>query len=385
MSRNFLWIGNSSKPSEEKYLSRDKVKLGNVSAPAVEAAIELDYKIYMGTNRKFAAELECDYPVTFYEASIYRSLLDFKSNYRAYKNLTALLKKTPMSVIHCNTPIGGTLGRLCGKKAGVPKVIYTVHGFHFYDGAPLFNRTVLKWAEMYMAKYTDAIITINKEDYEAAKKLKLRNGGKVYFIPGVGVNTGDYIIDGYDGQALKETLGLKADDVILISMGDLIARKNYKTAIEAIALAQNPKLKYLICGRGPKDEELKKLAQRLNVSEQILFLGFRRDIRELLQISDIFLFSTLQEGLPRSMMEAMSAGLPCIASNIRGNVDLISEGEGGYLISPSDAEGFAKAINLLASNPELRHSMREHNLESIKKYDVDNIRKIFREMYAELL
>ncbi len=385
MEKNFLWISNGSKPKPAEYLSREKARLGNVSAPAVEAALRMGYTVYMGKNRKYAEELECDYPVRFYDASVYRSLLDLKSNLKAYKNLMNLLKRVRIDVIHCNTPIGGALGRICGKKARVPKVIYTVHGFHFYKGAPLLNRTVLKWAERFMARYTDAIITINREDYEAALKFKLRGGGKVYYLPGVGVNTGDYRIEGFDKAACRAGLGLNQDDVVLISMGDLIKRKNYEAAIKAVAKAENQKLVYLICGKGPKDAELKQLAKNLGVEDRVRFLGFRRDIKELLQIADIFLFTTLQEGLPRSMMEAMSAGLPCVASKIRGNVDLIEDGKGGFLRVPNDMEGFAAALNTLAGNPAMREDMKRVNLETIQKYDVENIKKLVADIYAEQL
>ena len=379
--RKYLFISNSTKPSYEQLMSREKVKLTNVSLPCVEAAISLGYEVYMGVNRINAEELESNYDIKFYNANSYRSLFDIKSNYTAYKNLMSLLKKEKFDVIHCNTPIGGILGRLCGKKTKVPKIIYTAHGFHFYKGAPLINRTLFKWAEMCMAHYTDAIITMNNEDYQAAQKFKLRNNGKVYFIPGVGVDTKLYQVDGVDKSSLKNSLALKEEDIVLISMGDLISRKNYETSIRAIAKANNKNLHFLICGRGSKLDELQKLAKELKVENQIHFLGFRKDIKELLTISDIFLFTTYQEGLPRSMMEAMSAGLPCIASKVRGNVDLIEDGVGGFLRMPDDSDGLAQAINKLACNEELRKSMSISNIETIKKFDVENIKLEMKKIY----
>lgn len=387
MMKKFLFISNGKKPTLDQQSSRKDIIIGNVSIPCIEAALSMGYKIYKGINRINANELKCEngYDIKFYDQSIYRSVFDFKSNFIAYRNLMNLLKNEKIDVIHCNTPIGGFLGRLCGKINKVPKVIYTAHGFHFYQGAPLINRTIFKWAEIWMARFTDAIITMNKEDYQAAQKFKLRNNGKVYYVPGVGVDTNRYQINDINIKELRSSLGLSKDDIILIAMGDLIDRKNYKTSINAIAKTNNKALHFLICGEGPKLENLKELSKELGVENQIHFLGFRTDIKELLNIADIFLFTTYQEGLPRSMMEAMSAGLPCIASKVRGNVDLIQEGVGGFLRNPEDSEGFAEVINILASDKELREKMKASNLETIKKFDVENVKKEMKKIYNKEL
>ena len=121
------------------------------------------------------------------------------------------------------------------------------------------------------------------------------------------------------------------------------------------------------------------------MEEQIHFLGFRTDIKELAKVSDIFLFSTLQEGMPRSMMEAMASGLPCIASSIRGNVDLIQDGIGGYLCEAKDADGFAEKIKLLANDKELREKFSAENLERIQEFDADIVSQKIREIYKEVL
>lgn len=385
--KKYLFISNSNKPSLEEESSRKMVKLSNVSLPCIEAAQDLGYKLYMGVNRINPEELECfqEYDITFYNSSTYRSLFDFKSNLTAFRNLMTLLKREKMEVIHCNTPIGGFMGRLCGRLARVPKIIYTAHGFHFYKGAPLFNRTIIKWVEMWMAHHTDVLITMNQEDYNAAQKFKLRNNGKVYYVPGVGIDTKSFQEVIVDKEGLRKSLGLNMDDIVLIAMGDLVPRKNYSTSIKAIASAKNSKVHLLICGKGPELDSLKKLAISLGVEGNIHFLGYRSDTKELLYISDIFLFTTLQEGLPRSMMEAMASGLPCIASKIRGNIDLIEDEKGGYLKNSNDIDGLAEAINELASNHNLRTSMGRFNLVVVKRYDIENIKKNIENIYHEVL
>lgn len=366
------------------FISNISNKITNFSLPSIYAAKNLGYEFHMAANYSNFNDDPEKYGVKLHHIDLNRNPFS-KQNITAYKQMVVLIEKEKFDVIHCNTPIGGVLGRLCGKKAGVPKVIYTAHGFHFYKGASFINRTVFKWAEMWMARYTDTIITMNEEDYQAAQKFKLRNNGKIYYVPGVGVDTEMYQLKNVDSNELKNSLGLSLDDIVLISMGDLIDRKNYASSIQAIAKANNKKLHFLICGKGPKLEALQKLASDLGVEKQIHFLGFRTDIKELLTIADIFFFTTYQEGLPRSMMEAMSAGLPCIASKVRGNVDLIQEGVGGFLRQPNDSEGFAKAINILASDKGLREKMSNNNREIIKQFDIENVNTIMKNIYSKEL
>ena len=176
-------------------------------------------------------------------------------------------------------------------------------------------------------------------------------------------------------------MGLGENDVALISMGDLIGRKNYDTAIRAIAEANLPALHYFICGKGPEEEKLKALAESLGVTKQIHFLGFRSDIKGLLAAADIFLFTTKQEGLPRSMMEAMSSGLPCIASKIRGNTDLLDGTEGGFLCETTDVAAYAEKLKLLANDKALRRAMGENNIIAIQKFSTETVNEELRKVY----
>lgn len=354
----------------------------NFIIPSIKILKKMNYEVHTCANYTGFKDNKKKYDIKMHQIDFVRNPFHLK-NIKAYKQLLKLMKSEKFDVVHCNTPIGGLLGRICAQKAKVPKVIYTAHGFHFYKGAPLFNNTILKLAEKIMAHWTDAIITMNQEDYEAAKKFESKSKCKVYFIHGVGINLDDYRnIDKYRISKRKE-LGIKDDEIVMISMGDLIKRKNYKTAIEAVAKTNNSKIKYLICGEGPEKDNLIKLTNELGIREQIEFLGFREDIKELLSASDIFLFTTLQEGLPRSLMEAMASGLPCIASKIRGNVDLIEDGKGGYLCKKNDAMEFSMAIN--KCNKENRIDFGKRNVETIKKYSNLVVEKEIERIYSEIL
>lgn len=353
---------------------------------AMYSAKALDMEFISVANRdaSSAEQIKLDeetYSIRLLHADISRSPFSFK-NIKAYRQIKSVIKKEHIEYIHCNTPVGGVIGRLAGKSCGVKRVLYQAHGFHFYKGAPKINWLVYYPVEKLLARLTDAIVTINKEDFELAKnKMKLRNGGKVYYVPGVGIDVAAYGMDEEKRQGKRAELGLDDNDIVLVSLGDLIERKNYRTAIRAVAAANNKNVKYIICGKGPEEESLKSLAMELGLESQVLFLGFRTDVKELLEAADIFLFTTKQEGLPRSMMEAMASGLPCVVSRIRGNTDLLEGEKGGFLCDSSDEKAFADAISKLADSKTLREEMGKSNLETIKNFSFDTVKDIMLDIY----
>lgn len=372
------------------FISNLSNRITSFVTASIEAAHSLDIEFYQAANwgDTETSQIQADeqqYGIHIKSFPISRNPLS-KVNLKAYRELVQFIKDEKIDYIHCNTPSGGLLGRLAGKKCKVKKVIYQAHGFHFYKGAPLKNWLLYYLVERWLAHYTDALITINNEDFERAKKkFKLRNHGKVYYVPGVGIDTTQYDLDEKLREEKRRELGLNEGDIAVISMGDLIERKNYDTAIRAIVEANEPKLQYFICGKGPEEEKLKALAESLGVTKQIHFLGFRSDIKELLTAADIFLFTTKQEGLPRSMMEAMASGLPCIASKIRGNTDLINGSECGFLCKNNDVNDYAEKLKLIVNDKGLRNRMGQNSQIAIRKFSLKIVLEEMRNIYVKEL
>lgn len=353
-------------------------RVNNFSYTSMIAAQSLDFEYHIAGNWGYKNDDERRADEEKYGIHIHQ--IDFirtpyhPGNIKAYKQLARIVEKERFDVIHCNTPIGGIVGRLLGKQFKTPTVIYQAHGFHFYKGAPLLNWMLYYPVEKWLAHYTDVLITINSEDFELAKnKMKLRKGGKVYYVPGVGIDLSQYELPENIRENKRKELGLKETDVALISMGDLIDRKNYPVAIEAMAKAGNSNLQYYICGKGPEEDKLKKMAEDLGVKEQVHFLGFRTDIKELLKAADIFLFTSKQEGLARSLMEAMASGLPCVASKIRGNTDILNGTEDGFLCETNDVDSYAEKIDLLAKDPKMREAMGRNALISVHNFSTNDV------------
>lgn len=308
-----------------------------------------------------------------------RSIFSFKGILNSLAQMKRLCKENTYELIHCHSPIGGVIARLGGRKsrkAHDTKMIYTAHGFHFYKGAPKQNWLIFYPIEWICSFFTDVLITINTEDYAFAKKHM--KAGKVEYVPGIGIDMEKFYIEGFDANKKKAELGLQPDDVMVISVGELNHNKNQEVIIRAIGKLGNPKIHYFIAGRGEKTESLKELAIELGVN--IHPLGYRSDIIEILNGSDIFAFPSYREGLSVALMEAMAAGLPCVVSKIRGNADLVDE-QGGVLCAPNDVEAFANGINTILQGDRYKR-MSEHNRKVIVDYDTKIVNDMMKNIYG---
>lgn len=354
------------------FISNVAKSISNFSYPSYLACKEMGFDFHLAANLSDFTHNRNDVEVNLHHIPFYRNPFNIK-NIRAFKELNKLMKHENFDFVHCNTPIGGLAGRLLSQRNSVKKVLYTAHGFHFYKKAPIIKKLVFKFAEKFLAKYTDGLITMNEEDYNSAKSFKLKGDKKLYFIKGVGIDTDSFRNIKVDRMKLRSELGLTDANIVLISMGDLIKRKNYETAIKSIANLKNDNVHYIICGRGSEFGRLSKLTKKLNIQSKVHFLGFRNDVKELLKISDIFFFTSLQEGLPRSTMEAMSSGLPCVVSKIRGNTDLIKNGINGFLYNPRDYVGFSNGLKTLLEESNLIEKMSIQNLNTSMDYDLSLI------------
>lgn len=346
----------------------------------IEVLKSLGYEIHCAANFEDANERLDALDIVKHPFDIQRSPFSLK-NIKAYKQLKKIMKLENFDAVHCHSPMGGVLSRLAAKSIGLSPVIYTAHGFHFYDGAPWKNWLIYYNVEKYLSKYTDVIITINKEDFERAKTFKSK---KVISVPGIGVDSSKFNKVNIDRKKKREELAIPEGAVVILTIGEMIKRKNHKTALKALTQLKNKNYVFLICGRGELESKLKGLAKDLGIEDRVKFLGFRNDIPEICIASDIFLFPSYQEGLPVSVMEAMSAGLPIIASRIRGNIDLIQDGNGGYLHEPDDYFGMAKSIDKMIEDERLRIEMGARNRDEIKKYDKEIVKDKMRMLYQKI-
>lgn len=313
-----------------------------------------------------------------YDVPIPRSIYKIRDIITSYRFVKELVNQNNYKIVHCHSPIGGVICRLACIRARKQntKVIYTAHGFHFYKGARLTSWLVYYPIELICSRFTDMLITINKEDYIRAKKYFSCD---VEYVPGIGIHVTEFSDVSIDRIKKREELGLSKDDFVFMSTGQLSKRKNHSIIIKALGLIDDSNVKYMIVGFGELEDELKKLCEQLGLRERVVFLGYREDVNELLHVSDAFAFPSLQEGLPVSLMEAMATKLPVVCSNIRGNVDLIVNNEGGYVCEPKDVDAFAEAMKKIISTKTFM--MGNININVMQEYDSKIINQRMKKLY----
>lgn len=320
--------------------------------------------------------------VSFIHLNINRNPFTLNT-FKIYKDIVKILKENNFEIIHCQSPVGGVLTRIAARKSRKhqSKVIYTAHGFHFFKGAPLLNWVTYFPLEFVLSSLTDGLITVNKEDYYRAKKMKAK---KVFNLPGVGVELEKFKL-ALVLQTKRKELQIPDNAFVLISVGELNKNKNHQIIIEALNQLKNKNIYYLICGEGKNEENLTKQISEYKLNKNIKLLGFRNDIAELYKVSDVFVFPSKREGLGLAAIEAMAAGLPIITSNVHGINDYSTHNETGFKYSPKDIDGFTHGISKLYSFSKSKLlKIGAGNINRAEKYSQENVNKMMEYIYKDV-
>lgn len=323
-----------------------------------------------------------DMHVRCYQIDFARNIKHMGQNMRALRQVEGLMKQNGYAFCHCHSPIGGVVARIAGHRTRT-KVIYTAHGFHFYQGAPVMNWLVYYPVEKMLSRWTDVLITINHEDYKLAKKkFKMK---KLTYVPGIGIDTQRECLSQKEKEEKRKELGIPQDAFLITNAAEFTPNKNQKTVIEAIEQLHNPNIYFVMCGIGEKKAELEQYVKEHGLEEHIRFVGFRNDLHEILQTSDCFVLSSFREGLSVALMEAMAEGLPVVCGRIRGNVDLIKDGKGGILVSPENKEDYEAAFRKLY---EMKHKelaafqrLGKINAENVKSFGRSAVERLMENVY----
>lgn len=298
------------------------------------------------------------------------------SNISALKKIKKIVKKEKFKIVHLHSPVGGVLGRIACKKEKNTKVIYTAHGFHFYKGSPKMNWLIYYSIEKYMSKYTDVLITINQEDYKLAKN-KFSKIGTVEYIPGTGVspyNTNKNVL-------IRKNIGLNENDFVLIFGAEINKNKNQIMLLKMMKELQEdyPQIKLLLVGK-KNSEIVEKFIIEENL-DNVLTLGYRSDLRDLIQLCDVAVSSSLREGLGVFIIEAMMQGLPIVATNNRGSRELITDN--GYLVDFSVSQ-FKDAILKIYLNKGLQEEFSYKSKKNAEKFSIKNVMEIMDDIYSDI-
>lgn len=360
----------------------------NFHLPYLQLFKEDGYEVHVATNGIEKIPF-CDKKHTInFERSPYKI-----NNLKAIKQLKRIIDKENFDIIHCHTPMGSVVTRIAATKARKKgtKVFYTAHGFHFYKGASLINWLLFYPVEKYLAKYTDTLITINKEDYTLAKNKFSKRCKNIEYVPGVGINPEKFNFKMSDKEKyeLRESLGLKNDDFVMIFPARLDKNKNQIMLIKVMKelVRTNKNFKLLLPGTDELNGYYQKITKENGLEDYIKFLGNRDDIPRLLKISNLAVSSSKREGLPVNIMEAIVCNLPVVSTNCRGASDLIENGINGYLVDINDVNSFIDRVENIYNNKINYSQMKEYNYKKIKEVGVENIlnkeKRIIGELYVQ--
>lgn len=320
---------------------------------------------------------------------INKSPLALMDHRKVFLELVEVVKKYRIDCVHCHTPVGGFLGRMLGRHFGKNfKVIYTAHGFHFYQGAPAKNWLFYP-VEKILARDTDALVTINNEDFERAKYWKLRDGGKVYRIPGVGIRAERLCLEEKERARLREAtrkkLGISEKLPVLVSVGELNKNKNHAVILEALSDRRMKDVIYLIAGDGEERDRLRIQAKRMELDDRAYFLGYQEEIAPILSAADVFVFPSRREGLGMAALEAMAMGLPVVASDNRGSREYVISQINGYRCPWNVPEAFADAIAELLEHPGKREEMGREAEKTAGCFSLEQTARAMRQVYEKTL
>lgn len=325
--------------------------------------------------------------VRCFQIDFTRSVMNLFQDGKAYKQVRKLVENNKYDLIHCHSPIGGVIGRIVAHETNT-KVIYTAHGFHFYEGGPKKNWFIYYPIEKALSKWTDVLITINKEDYNRAKKKFFAK--ETRYIPGVGVDVEKFEMGLKNKQQNKKMkraeLGVSDNDFVLLSVGELQDRKNQRVVIEALHMLNNPNIYYWAVGKGELFPEYLEMIKKYGLEKNVFLLGFRTDIMELCNAADCFVHPSVREGLGIAPLEAMAGGLPLISSYVNGIKDYTeNEVSGCCIIDPLSVTEMKKAIEKMYQDVEFRNRCGINNLETVKKFDIKNTNNIMQDIYYQFL
>lgn len=346
---------------------------------------EQGYTVHVCAGNDFepGEEINIPYCDKYFEAPFYRSPFACK-NISSYHAVKSLVSENRYEIVHCHTPVAAAVARYAVRKARKKGtvVLYTAHGFHFYSGAPKVSR-LYYLAEKALAKYTDGIITINSEDYDAAKKFCKRASCRVYKIPGIGAQLDKVTDCSRSKEEMRAEFGIPDDAFLVMSNSEINENKNIYTSIKAVA--ENAGVYLFACGTGKLLDECKVYAERLGTADRIIFPGYRFDAKELLNMADAFIFPSFREGLGMAAIEAMAAGLPLIVSDNRGSREYARQDENAIICKADNIEEFINAVKQLKNDPALCKRLGENGKLTAQKFDLPNAVSEMAKIYAEFI
>ena len=351
----------------------------------VEVLHEQNIEVHVAARDNLAEKngMKLDFVERVFNVSFSRSPKSL-DNLKAYKQLKQIIDTNDYDVIHCNTPMGGIVTRLAAQKARKKgtTLIYTAHGFHFYEGAPKKNWLVFYPIEKFFSRLTDKLVTITQEDYNLASK---KFNCEVYRIHGVGVDEKRYFpADAQMKSEIRKELGYTDDEKLILCIGELLPNKNQGMAIRMMEKLVNDisEAKLLIAGNGPERENLENLVKELQLENQVEFLDYCTYLEKYQRAVEVGVSCSKREGLPLNVVESMLTKNPVVVSKNRGHRELVRHEETGYLVNVNDVQAMYEYVKKLLLDEEHRALMGEQAAVFAQEFNFTYVREELKKVYG---
>lgn len=352
------------------YCASNDIHIKNFHIPYLKYFKENGFEVHLLSH----GHMSFPYVDVKYDIPFKKSILSAK-NIQAISEVKNILRQNQYDIISIHTALAGAIVRpavLLSEKRST-RVIYTSHGYFFWNGGPFVNWLKYLIPEKVCSIVTDSIMAMNQEDFDLARKYKLCKGD-VELIPGMGVDLNRFKPCGLDrAQNLRQNFRINNDDFLAVYPAEMSKRKNHKELLKAFAmfLEKVPKGRLLLPGEGQLMEENIALADKLNILERVIFPRYVDNMEEIYTMCDIAVSSAVSEGLPLNIIEAMACGLPVVASRIRGHSDLIEDKINGYLYTLGDSKSLLWALEECYRAKETFKNISIRNILKAEKYSLE--------------
>ncbi|MSU54449.1 MAG: glycosyltransferase [Candidatus Staskawiczbacteria bacterium] len=332
------------------------------------------------------------YGITVKNITLTRRITPFR-DFLALVQLFFYFKKEKFSIVHTHTPKPGLLGQLAARLAGVPVIINTVHGLYDSPDWPPLKRWFYTFIEKISARFSTLVFSQNKEDMGTMVQKHMVAVGKLAYL-GNGVNLKRFNrtqFSEYDIARKKAELGIPVQAKVVGIVGRLVKEKGYLDLFEAFALVLKKDPHVLLLVIGPRDFTKKDafspdIVKKYGIEKNVIFLGEQANVEELYPLMDIFILPSQREGFPRTIIEAHAAGLPVIATNIRGCKEIITNGITGLLVDPKNPVAIAKALENLLENPKQAQQLAERGYKkALQEFNEDVVFERIHRAYRRFL
>jgi len=314
-------------------------------------------------------------------------LRDIVSFYKLYK----FLRRERPDVVHTHTAKAGAIGRLAARTAGVPVVIHTFHGhiFHSYFGAVSTGCFLL--IERFLSRITDKVIVVSNIQKDEIQRYLRMSESKIALIP-LGFDLGRFLNYTTDSKrdSIREELGISRNATVVAIVGRLTSIKNHRMFLEVAREIKRQRssmsIKFLIVGDGELRSRLLSLSETLGIGRDVVFAGWRRDMEDIYYASDIVALTSLNEGTPVSIIEALASGKAVVATDAGGVRDIVRDGVWGFVVAKNDVGAFAERVLTLLDDGDKRTEFGRRGRDFVKRrHSKERLIYALQELYREQL